>query len=96
MTARRKTENAPNLLGSGRGVYESNYEEGIEMNPITTNNTSQSSSIEELSSRQHQLLKFFGSMTDSAQEFIVSMAEHNARAFPRQRPKLRVIAGGAA
>lgn len=65
------------------------------MNRITGNSTAQSGGGG-LTPQQRALLGYFGSMTESAQDFLVSVAENNARLFPRQRPKLRVVAGGAA
>ncbi|MFK3741448.1 hypothetical protein [Massilia sp. TN1-12] len=65
------------------------------MNRITGNSTAQSAGSG-LTPQQRALLSYFGEMTESAQGFLVEMAAHNARVFPRQRPKLRVVAGGAA
>ena len=49
-----------------------------------------------MSPRQRKLLLHFDAMTESAQQFVVDLAEQNARVFPRQRPKLSLVAGGAA
>lgn len=49
-----------------------------------------------LTPQQRMLLDCFGKMSDTAQQFILDCAANNARAFPRQRPKLRVIGGRAA
>lgn len=64
------------------------------MNATTGNGATQSNA--ELTQRQRQLLSYLSQMTDSAQDFILGAAEYNARAFPRQRPKLRLVAGGSA
>jgi hypothetical protein len=46
--------------------------------------------------QQRALLAYFNAMSDVAQDFVVAVAANNARVFPRQRPKLRVVAGGQA
>jgi hypothetical protein len=60
------------------------------------NNGSTSSGGEGLTPAQRQLLGYFNSMTASAQTFVLDLAQNNARVFPRQRPKLRVIGGRSA
>lgn len=45
---------------------------------------------------QRQLLQFFSSMSDDAQEFIFRVSENHARVFPRQRPELRLVGGRVA
>jgi len=49
-----------------------------------------------LTPQQRQLLSNFGKMNNMAQQFLLDFAANNARVFPRQRPKLRVVAGGQA
>lgn len=49
-----------------------------------------------LTPQQRMLLAHFDKMTEAAQGFIVELAAHNARVFPKARPQLRMIAGGAA
>lgn len=68
---------------------------GIEMNANTGMSAAQSAGGG-LTPQQRALLSYFGEMTESAQGFLVEMAAHNARVFPRQRPKLRVVSGGEA
>lgn len=66
------------------------------MKTNTRNNVPQSVGASNLPPAQRQLLSFFNSMNADAQEFIVRVAENHARVFPRERPQLRMIAGGAA
>lgn len=63
------------------------------MNRITGNSTAQSAGSG-LTPQQRALLSYFGEMTEMAQGVLIDMAAYNARVFPRQRPKLRVVAGG--
>jgi hypothetical protein len=50
----------------------------------------------QLTARQRQLLDYFNSINDEAQDFIVNVAKRYTTSFPRQRPALRVVIGGAA
>ncbi|MFK3741449.1 hypothetical protein [Massilia sp. TN1-12] len=49
-----------------------------------------------LTQEQRQILAHFNAMSDEAQRIMIGMAESIARGSPRSRPKLRLVAGGAA
>lgn len=49
-----------------------------------------------LTPRQRQLLNYFNNLDDVAQKFMIDAAEQYIRLFPRQRPQLKLVAGGAA
>ena len=49
-----------------------------------------------LTERQRELLSHFNNLDDDAQKFIVDSAARYAISFPRQRPQLKLVAGGAA
>jgi hypothetical protein len=59
---------------------------------ITANDATQANA---LSPAQRELLAYFDQMDDTSREFILNCAANNARVFPRQRPKLRLVARGA-
>jgi hypothetical protein len=81
-------------LPAGSGLLVKPLSNGIEMKTITTNGGMQSG--EGLTQEQRQLLSYFSNMDDTSRQFILDCAASNARVFPRQRPKLRVIGGRAA
>jgi hypothetical protein len=61
---------------------------------ITSINATQSN--DGLTQLQRQLLNYFNNLDDTAQAFMVAAAENYTRLFPRQRPQLKLVAGGAA
>lgn len=61
------------------------------MNRVTTQTPGRN-----LTQEQQQILAHFNAMSDDAQRIMIGMAESIARGSPRSRPKLRLVAGGAA
>ncbi len=49
-----------------------------------------------LTQRQRELLSYFNNLDDDAQECLVATAKRYTSSFPRQRPQLKLVAGGAA
>lgn len=51
--------------------------------------------VEALTPQQRLLLSRFNEMNDTARDFILNMAEFNARTFPREFPNVTVMPRGA-
>ena len=89
-----KTEKPRAILADGLGVLMKPLANGIEMKTITSNNGTQSG--DGLTARQRQLLNYFDQIDDDTQIFMLKAAERYTVSFPRQRPQLKLVAGGAA
>jgi hypothetical protein len=94
MVSMPKTEKPRAILADGLGALMKPLSNGIKMKTITSNNDTQSN--DGLSAQQRELLANFSNMSQTARDTFFAMSREFARILPRNRPQLKLVAGGAA